>query len=173
MKKNLLKLCLLVVVVVVGALLLWRRPVSFWEMTGADKDAVYSLSASSFEMGVENGQPYSYGYVLQSTSPTDGAAAELLSLLERGQYRPSLRNLLPWPADSAGGDGDRDSRYTFHLVFTWGEAGEHAVFLTYLDSDLISLSTEDHDGFLVYRPTDRAALDDLGAFLVENGILND
>ena len=45
------------VVCLLATFLFLSRPVSFWDMTGADRDTIYSLSAATVTGGVNSGYP--------------------------------------------------------------------------------------------------------------------
>ena len=164
------RLLLLIPALLLAAFLLWSRPVSFWAMTGAARDGVYSLSASAIRGDVKNGVPTHEIYELEATPAQDPVVLEFFDLLASASYVPSPVNLLPWELDRVSGDGGKNSAYTVHIAFTWGEEGEHHAFVSYLSGKKLALSLPDEDGYLVYRPADRDLADRLGKFIEEHGI---
>ena len=164
------RLLLLIPALLLAAFLLWSRPVSFWDMTGADRDTVYSLSASTVTGGVNSGVPYHDTWQLQNTPAEDPAVLEFFDLIDDCSYVPSPVNLLPWDIDSVSAGEKIYGDHSVHIAFTWGEGGEHHAFVTYLGGRKLALSLPDEGGYLVYHPADKDVADRLGEFIVEHGI---
>ena len=169
MKKKKL-LFLLIPLLLLGAFLFWSRPVSLWEITGADRERVYSLSASTVTGGINSGISYHDSYLLEATPEDNESVLEFFDLMADCSYIPSPRNLLPWPRHSVSAGDKIYGDHTVHIAFTWGESGEHSAFVTYLGGKLLALDLPDTDGYLVYRPTDKDLADRLGEFIEEHGI---
>ena len=167
MKKGLF---LLIPLLLLAAFLLWSRPVSFWDMTGADRESVYSLSASTVTGGINSGVPYHDSYLLEALPEENERVLEFFDLMAGCSYIPSPRNRLPWPRHSVSAGDKIYGDHTVHIAFTWGESGEHSAFVTYLGGKLLALDLPDTDGYLVYRPTDKDLADRLGEFIEEYGI---
>jgi hypothetical protein len=157
------------VVCLLAAFLFLSRPVSFWDMTGADRDTIYSLSATTVTGGVNSGIPYHDSYKLKTTPAEDPAVLEFFDLADDCLYIPSPVNLLPWDIHSVSSGEKIYGDHTVHIAFTWGESGEHHAFVSYLGGKKLALSLPDQDGYLVYRPLDKNLADRLGEFLKEHG----
>lgn len=100
MKKRVGKIIFLVAALLVLALITYTRwPVSLGKIIDADPSSVDDLSAYSTIAGVENGVPYINTTVLpyQRQEKNETHLTVVMDLLDGTKYRPSLRNLLPWP----------------------------------------------------------------------------
>lgn len=100
MKKKAGKIIVLVVALLaVAALVYTRWSVSLEKVIDTDPASVSDLTAYSVVAGVEEGGPYMNTTVLpyQRQEKNEAHLTAVMDLLDGTKYRPSLRNLLPWP----------------------------------------------------------------------------
>ena len=95
MKKKFLIPALLLVALLVGGILWYTRPVSFWEATGMDRNQITSASGIAIESGITAGNLSQQTWSMDCLTPGQEDYEALLELLEDTTCRSSLRNLLP------------------------------------------------------------------------------
>ena len=95
MKKKFLIPALLLVALLVGGILWYTRPQTFWQATGMDRDNITGASGYAIEGHVTAGQANQQTWMLNDLTPGQEDYEALLELLEQPSYRASLENLLP------------------------------------------------------------------------------
>lgn len=95
MKRKFLIPAILILALLVGSILWYTRPVSFWEATGMDRDNITGASSYAVEGHVTAGQASQQTWMLNDLTPGQEDYEALLELLEGTTYRGSLENLLP------------------------------------------------------------------------------
>lgn len=95
MKKKFLIPALLLVALLVGGILWYTRPQTFWQATGMDRDNITGASGYAIEGHVTAGQANQQTWMLNDLTPGQEDYEGLLELLEQPSYRASLENLLP------------------------------------------------------------------------------
>ncbi|EGJ45760.2 hypothetical protein HMPREF0866_02537 [Ruminococcaceae bacterium D16] len=99
MKKKFLISAILILALLVGGILWYTRPQTFWQATGMDRDNITGASGYAVEGHVTAGQASLQTWMLNDLTPGQEDYEGLLELLEQPSYRASLENLLP-PASS-------------------------------------------------------------------------
>lgn len=95
MKKKFLIPALLLVALLVGGILWYTRPQTFWQATGMDRDNITGASGYAIEGHVTAGQANQQTWMLNDLTHGQEDYEGLLELLEQPSYRASLENLLP------------------------------------------------------------------------------
>ena len=129
-KRKILKLSLLALAAgfVVG-LALWRLlPRSLADVLNADPGAVASMAAQVTVTGVADGKSVSEAFTLDALPPESEHFRAILELLDSTGYRPSFRDLLPWPRTSVETDGRFDGRSAMAFL-VWGDSWEDTATL--------------------------------------------
>ena len=159
----------LAAVIVVG-LALWRLiPRSLANVIGQDPGAVTNMAAQVAVTGISGGKAATDTYTLEALSPDSEHFAAILEILEGTGYRPSFRNLLPWPRNSVEADSRFDGR-SVTVFLVWGDGWEDTCTLSFQTESqaVVSLGTE--DGFRIYHPTDPEAHAALANYLEAHGV---
>ena len=99
MKKKFLISAILILALLVGGILWYTRPQTFWQATGMDRDNITGASGYAIEGSVTDGTASLQTWMLNDLTPGQEDYEALLELLEQPSYRASLENLLP-PASS-------------------------------------------------------------------------
>lgn len=150
------------------ALAVWRLwPRSFASLFLGDSTAVTSLSASCTIGDINERHSLAFDtYTVNAVSPGEEDFEALLSLLRSSQYRPDLRNLLPWFQESVATD---DSTRSVTVSLVWDNQEEGFATLSFHTDRLAVLSLATEVGFLRFHPTDRALADQLAEYLQAHG----
>lgn len=98
---------------------------------------------------------------LQGLAPDDEAYTRVIELLSQTQYRPALRNLLPWPQTASPGM----TECAAYLLLTWDAETADATYLMVMDDNLLAVQLPGSEGLLIYYPDDPAALRSLQGYL--------
>ena len=156
--------------VAVVALALWRfLPRSLGDVLNGDPGAAASMAAQVAVTGISGGKAATDTYTLEALSPDSEHFAAILEILEGTNYRPSFRNLLPWPRNSVEADSRFDGR-SVTIFLVWGDGWEDTCTLSFQTESqaVVSLGTE--DGFRIYHPTDPEAHAALADYLEAHGV---
>lgn len=115
MKKKFLIPAILILALLVGGILWYTRPVSFWEATGMDRDQITGASGVAIENSIQDGDLSTQTWKMDNLTSGQEDHEALLALLEDTTCRSSLRNLLP-PASSYSSDA-----ITAQIAFALGD----------------------------------------------------
>ena len=165
MKKKAGKIIVLVVALLVVASLVYTRwPVSLEKVIGADPASVKDLTAYSVVAGAEDGAPYIHTTMLPYQRQEANAAhlTTVMELLDGTKYRPSLRNLLPWPQYIESINDYDGTSVWVQLIF--GE--ENCRILFY--GNYVGIERE-RGGFTLYRAADSTVRTKLLEYVAEHG----
>ncbi len=166
MKNKVKKIVFIVIALLVLALIVWRLwPVSLEKVIDADPASVDDLTAYSTVAGVEDGTPYIHTTVLpyQRQEENEAHLTTVLGLLDGTKYRPSLRNLLPWPQYIESID-DYDGTFVWvQLIF----GDDNCRILFY--GNYVGIESE-RDGFTLYRAADNTVRGQLLDYIARNGV---
>ena len=157
---------LIVFILLVAGLLTWRLwPRSLASLLPDDAYSFTSVSASAMADVFEGGYPTFRHFRLEDDEQT--AANELLDILKTSDYRPSLRNLLPWTTGSLVSGNDYDGRSVMlHFFFVDGQS-PRSFAVQFLGRSLVSISSE--DGWSVYHATNPETLTALVEYIQTHG----
>ena len=157
---------LLVFAILVAALFTWRLwPQSLSGLLPDDAYSFTSVSAGAMADIFEAGYPVFRHYRLEDKEQT--AANELLDILKTSDYRPDLRNLLPWTTGSLVSGNDYDGRSVMlHFFFVDGQS-PRSFAVQFLGRSLVSISSE--DGWSVYHATNPETLTALVEYIQTHG----
>lgn len=165
MKKKAGKIIVLVVALLVVASLVYTRwPVSLEKVIGADPASVKDLTAYSVVAGAEDGAPYIHTTMLpyQAQEANVAHLTTVMELLDGTKYRPSLRNLLPWPQYIENLNDYDGTSVWVQLIF--GE--ENCRILFY--GNYVGIERE-RGGFTLYRAADQTVRTKLLEYVAEHG----
>ena len=165
MKKKAGKLIVLVVALLaVAALVYTRWPVSLEKVIGADPASVKDLTAYSVVAGAEEGTPYIHTTVLpyQAQEENEEHFTTVMELLQSTDYRPCLRNLLPWPQYI-----ENINDYDGTSVWVNLNLGEDSCELLFY-GDYVGIANE-RGGFTLYRAADSTVRTKLLEYVAEHG----
>lgn len=95
MKKKFLIPAILILALLVGGILWYARPQSFWEATGMDRNSITGASGHAIESSIRDGDLSMQTWRIDNLTPGQEDYKALLELLEETTYRASLQNLLP------------------------------------------------------------------------------
>lgn len=167
MKKKAGKIIVLVVALLVVASLVYTRwPVSLEKVIGADPASVKDLTAYSVVAGAEEGTPYIHTTMLpyQAQEANEAHFITVMELLQSTDYRPSLRNLLPWPQYI-----ENLNDYDGTSVWVNLNLGEDSCRLVFY-GEYVGLEPEsDRGGFTLYRAADSTVRTKLLEYVAEHG----
>lgn len=167
MKKKVGKTIAIVVALLMLAIVVWRLwPVSLEKVIGADPASVKDLTAYSVVAGVEEGAPYIRTTALPYQVQEENAAhlTAVMGLLDGTKYRPSLRNLLPWP-QYIENLNDYDGT-TVWVNLALGEDSCRLVFY----GEYVGLEPERERGsFTLYRAADQTVRTKLLDYVAQHG----
>ena len=167
MKKKVGKIIVLVVALLVVASLVYTRwPVSLEKVIGADPASVKDLTAYSVVAGAEEGTPYIHTTALpyQVQEENEAHFNTVMELLQSTDYRPSLRNLLPWPQYI-----ENLNSYDGTTVWVNLNLGEDSCRLVFY-GEYVGLEPEsDRGGFTLYRAADSTVRTKLLEYVAEHG----
>lgn len=165
MKKKVGKIIVLVVALLAVASLVYTRwPVSLEKLIDTDPASVKDLTAYSVVAGVEEGAPYIHTTMLPYQAQEENAAhlTTVMELLDGTKYRPSLRNLLPWPQYIESINDYDGTSVWVQLIF--GE--ENCRILFY--GNYVGIE-RDRRGFTLYRAADSTVRTELLEYVAEHG----
>lgn len=167
MKIKVGKIIAIVVALLVLAVIIWRLwPVSLEKVIGADPASVKDLTAYSVVAGVEEGTPYIRTTALpyQVQEENEAHLITVMELLRSTDYRPSLRNLLPWPQYI-----ENLNSYDGTTVWVNLALGEDSCRLVFY-GEYVGLEPEsDRGGFTLYRAADSTVRTKLLEYVAEHG----
>lgn len=165
MKKKAGKIIVLVVALLAVASLVYARwPVSLEKVIGADPASVKDLTAYSVVAGAEDGAPYIHTTMLpyQRQEANTAHLTTVMELLDGTKYRPSLRNLLPWPQYIESINDYDGTSVWVQLIF--GE--ENCRILFY--GNYVGIERE-RRGFTLYHAADSTVRTKLLEYVAEHG----
>ena len=165
MKKKVGKIIVLVVALLAVASLVYTRwPVSLEKLIDTDPASVKDLTAYSVVAGVEEGAPYIHTTMLpyQAQEANVAHLTTVMELLDGTKYRPSLRNLLPWPQYIESINDYDGTSVWVQLIF--GE--ENCRILFY--GNYVGIERE-RGGFTLYRAADSTVRTKLLEYVAEHG----
>ena len=165
MKKKVGKIIVLVVALLVVASLVYTRwPVSLEKLIDTDPASVKDLTAYSVVAGAEDGAPYIHTTMLpyQRQEKNEAHLTAVMDLLDGTKYRPSLRNLLPWPQYIESINDYDGTSVWVQLIF--GE--ENCRILFY--GNYVGIERE-RGGFTLYRAADQTVRTKLLEYVAEHG----
>lgn len=172
MKISKKKIAIVAIVVLIAAFLSWRLwPHSFADVISADADSVTSLTCSASFSGLSDGGPLITNYTLESLTLNEGEFQGVIKILNDTSYRQDFRNLIPWPISSVGSDGRYDE-CSATITLVWGDVATENCSVSFLSDSILSVNNGTDDGFLIYHPTDRTALNKLANYIQLHGVLN-
>lgn len=147
--------------ILIVALLIWRLwSQSFSAITVLDKNAFTKVSASVMVHRLENGQPHTDTYRIETTEKQENEPNDILEILAATQYRQDFRNLLPWKADSIDSDKSYDGRSAV-LVFSTEDQTDEWLEIYYLSNSIMTVSVGGKDKLTIYHPINRKTFDEL------------
>ena len=165
MKKKVGKIIVLVVALLAVASLVYTRwPVSLEKLIDTDPASVKDLTAYSVVAGAEDGAPYIHTTMLPYQRQEANAAhlTTVMELLDGTKYRPSLRNLLPWPQYIESINDYDGTSVWVQLIF--GE--ENCRILFY--GNYVGIERE-RGGFALYLAADSTVRTKLLEYVAEHG----
>ena len=165
MKKKVGKIIVLVVALLAVASLVYTRwPVSLEKLIDTDPASVKDLTAYSVVAGVEEGAPYIHTTMLpyQAQEANVAHLTTVMELLDGTKYRPSLRNLLPWPQYIESINDYDGTSVWVQLIF--GE--ENCRILFY--GNYVGIERE-RGGFTLYHAADSTVRTKLLEYVAEHG----
>ena len=163
MKKKFLLPALLLVALLVGGILWYTRPQSFWEATGMDRDQITGASGYAIEGHVTAGQASQQTWMLNSLTPGQEDYDTLLELLDGTTYRASLQNFLPSPSSHTA------ANVTASVSFALGDN----LFLINADyPGKVWISSPGHSHILVFSVSPQELNETLGDFIQQRGVLD-
>lgn len=163
MKKKFLIPALLLVALLVGGILWYTRPQSFWEATGMDRDEITGASGIAIESGITAGNLSQQTWSMDGLTPGQEDYEALLALLEDTTCRSSLRNLLP-PASSYSSD-PKTAQVAFAL-------GDQLVTVNAHHAGQVLISPPESSRTLVFSVSPRALNETLADFIQQQGVSN-
>lgn len=151
-----------------AVLLVWRLyPHSLDKIVLESAASVESLSCNAVVTGVESGELFMDSYLLPSAARGEVDFEAVMDILSGTKYRQDLRNLLPWSIDSVD-DGGTHNGKSVNVSLAWGDAERKYCYIMF-HSDSVAAVDTGADGFLIYHPTDRGALDELTEYIQTHG----
>lgn len=165
MKKKAGKIIVLVMVLLAVASLVYTRwPVSLEKLIDTDPASVKDLTAYSVVAGAEDGAPYIHTTMLpyQAQEENEAHFTTVMELLQSTDYRPSFRNLLPWPQYIENLNDYDGTSVWVQLIF--GE--ENCRILFY--GNYVGIERE-RGGFTIYRAADSTVRTKLLEYVAEHG----
>lgn len=161
------KWILIIVIIILGVVLLgWRLwPRSFSDVIASDGREVTSLACSVSIAGMtDEGIANIDTYSLQSLSPGEEDCEAIMVIMNGTDYRPDYRNLLLWPVTEVQSNASQS--VTISIILGNQANGRRSLFL---GGDLVSVSKEAGNGFLIFHPTDSNMIDELLRYMQLHG----
>ena len=164
MKKKFLIPAILILALLVGGILWYTRPVSFWEATGMDRDQITGASGVAIENSIQDGDLSTQTWKMDNLTSGQEDHEALLALLEDTTCRSSLRNLLP-PASSYSSDA-----ITAQIAFA---LGDHLVTVNAHHTGQVLISSPGDNRTLVFSVSPRELNETLADFIQQRGVPGD
>lgn len=117
---------------------------------------------------IENGQPLTVAYSLDSTELQSSESGEIADILAMSGYQQDFRNLLPWDLGYVDADKNYDGR-TVILLLSIGSQKEEYAEIQFLSSSIITVFERGETGFRIYHPTNRKTMDALAEYIQTHG----
>lgn len=164
MKKKFLIPAILILALLVGGILWYTRPVSFWEATGMDRDQITGASGVAIENSIQDGDLSTQTWKMDNLTSGQEDYEALLVLLEDTTCRSSLRNLLP-PASSYSSDA-----ITAQIAFA---LGDQLVTVNAHHTGQVLISSPGDSRTLVFSVSPRELNETLADFIQQRGVPGD
>lgn len=164
MKKKFLIPAILILALLVGGILWYTRPVSFWEATGMDRDQITGASGVAIENSIQDGDLSTQTWKMDNLTSGQEDHEALLALLEDTTCRSSLRNLLP-PASSYSSDAIT-AQITFSL-------GDQLVTVNAHHTGQVLISSPGDSRTLAFSVSPRELNETLADFIQQRGVPGD
>lgn len=164
MKKKFLIPAILILALLVGGILWYTRPVSFWEATGMDRDQITGASGVAIENSIQDGDLSTQTWKMDNLTSGQEDYEALLALLEDTTCRSSLRNLLP-PASSYSSDA-----ITAQIAFA---LGDQLVTVNAHHTGQVLISSPGDSRTLVFSVSPRELNETLADFIQQRGVPGD
>lgn len=164
MKKKFLIPAILILALLVGGILWYTRPVSFWEATGMDRDQITGASGVAIENSIQDGDLSTQTWKMDNLTSGQEDYEALLALLEDTTCRSSLRNLLP-PASSYSSDA-----ITAQIAFA---LGDQLVTVNAHHTGQVLISSPGDNRTLVFSVSPRELNETLADFIQQRGVPGD
>lgn len=161
MKKKFLIPAILILALLVGGILWYTRPVSFWEATGMDRDQITGASGVAIENSIQDGDLSTQTWKMDNLTSGQEDYEALLALLEDTTCRSSLRNLLP-PASSYSSDA-----ITAQIAFS---LGDQLVTVNAHHTGQVLISSPGDSRTLVFSVSPRELNETLADFIQQRGV---
>lgn len=161
MKKKFLIPAILILALLVGGILWYTRPVSFWEATGMDRDQITGASGVAIENSIQDGDLRTQTWKMDNLTSGQEDYEALLVLLEDTTCRSSLRNLLP-PASSYSSDA-----ITAQIAFA---LGDQLVTVNAHHTGQVLISSPGDSRTLVFSVSPRELNETLADFIQQRGV---
>lgn len=161
MKKKFLIPAILILALLVGGILWYTRPVSFWEATGMDRDQITGASGVAIENSIQDGDLSTQTWKMDNLTSGQEDYEALLALLEDTTCRSSLRNLLP-PASSYSSDA-----ITAQIAFA---LGDQLVTVNAHHTGQVLISSPGDSRTLVFSVSPRELNETLADFIQQRGV---
>ncbi len=164
MKKKFLIPAILILALLVGGILWYTRPVSFWEATGMDRDQITGASGVAIENSIQDGDLSTQTWKMDNLTSGQEDYEALLTLLEDTTCRSSLRNLLS-PASSYSSDA-----ITAQIAFA---LGDQLVTVNAHHTGQVLISSPGDSRTLVFSVSPRELNETLADFIQQRGVPGD
>jgi len=164
--KRILIATVAVLIVFLGVWRFW--PHSLNAILDINEESFNTISVTVSEFGIENNAPNIDVYRLDVSSPDDDNYAPIMAIIQNTAFRSDFRNLLPWDILSVG-SGSKNITHSANIMLTWGDNND-AAFISFHGNRIVSFDINGKTEFLVYHPTNRAALNEIAVYIKENGI---
>ena len=164
MKKKFLIPAILILALLVGGILWYTRPQSFWSATGMDRDQITGASGVAIENSIQDGDLSTQTWKMDNLTSGQEDYEALLTLLEDTTCRSSLRNLLP-PASSYSSDA-----ITAQIAFA---LGDQLVTVNAHHTGQVLISSPGDSRTLVFSVSPRELNETLADFIQQRGVPGD
>lgn len=166
MKKKVIRVLITGIFVLLCIWRLW--PHSLNDILPIEEMVFNTVSVNVSEFGVSNNLLTTDTYLLEIPSPEDKNYAPIMSILLSTQFRPDFRNLLPYDIVSVDPSNNNVTQ-SATIMLTWGNENDEVCHVTFHDERIVSLYISGKTEFLVYHPTNRAALEQIATYTIKNG----
>ena len=168
MRKHIKKIVIILLTAIVLCACAWRLlPHSFADILSVDESAVISLACTATISGLdEDGTACIDTYALQALTDGSKDFTAIIEILNRSEYRQSFQNLLPWAITSVSSGG---SSMQATIFLTWGNTEKETCLLAFPGDGKVVVSLGKSNALLVYHATDHSILEQLVAYVQENG----
>ena len=159
---------LIVIALLIAGLFTWR----LWPQSLSGLIPEYAYAFTGFDayataIVYETGSSNFRNYRLKDSEQTDGVVAELLDILKTSDYRPDLRNLLPWTTGSLVSGNDYDGRSATVHFFMVENQTPRSFYVQFMGRSLVTISSG--DGWDIYHATNPETLTKLVEYLQTHG----